>query len=192
MPGSTLVDYIDELVKRGVKVRILTNSLAANDVPMVHAGLMRYREDLLKGGVELYEFKPTPIAGDSDKKNNKHIGSSRASLHAKAFSIDRRYLFVGSFNLDPRSVSLNTEMGVIFEAPECATALSTAFDQLGEVTAYCLALQKNSNEKITAEQIVGHSRENGAQIGFTREPETSWWDRFVAGFLSIFVPESQL
>jgi putative cardiolipin synthase len=154
---------------------------------------MRYREDLLRGGVELHEFKPTVIAdgGEQKKKDNKYIGSSRASLHAKSFSIDKRYMFVGSFNLDPRSIALNTEMGVVFEAPEYATLLSKGFDEFGEVKTYRLALEKKSPDS-NAEQLVWYSRENGERVVHTKEPETSWWNRFVAGFMSIFVPESQL
>ena len=191
VPGDAIVEFFVNLVERGVRVIILTNSLAANDVPLVHAGYMRYRDDLLRGGVELHEFKPTVIAGNREKKNNKYIGSSRASLHAKAFAIDQRYMFVGSFNLDPRSIALNTEMGVVFEAPEYAAALSKGFDELGEVKTYRLALQKKSPDS-EAEQLVWHSRKDGEKIVYTKEPETSWWNRFVAGFMSLFVPESQL
>src|SRR3954468_5074802 len=91
------------LAKRGVKVRVLTNSLAATDVSAVHAGYAKYREDLLRGGVRLYELKPTAYPGGSG------IGGSDASLHAKTFAVDRSRIFVGSFNFDPRSARLNTE-----------------------------------------------------------------------------------
>jgi len=192
VPGDDVVEFFEDLVERGVNVRILTNSLAANDVPLVHAGYMRYRGALLRGGIELYEFKPTVSdKGKRERKNNQYVGSSRASLHAKAFTMDQRYMFVGSFNLDPRSIALNTEMGMVFEAPEYATALSKGFDELGEVKAYRLALEKTSPESET-EQLVWYSKENGEQIVYTEEPETSWWNRFVAGFMSLFVPESQL
>ena len=114
VPGSRMVEFLGKLVDKGVQVRILTNSLAANDVGVVHAGYMRYRVGFLKSGVELYEFKSV-METDQDKQKKKWTGSSKASLHAKTFNIDRRKIFVGSFNLDPRSVALNTEMGVIFE-----------------------------------------------------------------------------
>ena len=109
--------FFSNLVRRRVRVRILTNSLAANDVPMVHAGYMRYREDLLRGGIELYEYQPTVIADKLQKKKSGYVGSSRASLHTNSFAIDKHYLFVDSCKLDPSPVSLNTEMGVVFEAP---------------------------------------------------------------------------
>lgn len=192
VPGNKLVRFFSDLVNRGVRVRILTNSLAANDVPVVHAGYMRYREDLLRGGIELYEYKPTVSADKPQKKKSKYVGSSRASLHAKAFAIDKHYLFVGSFNLDARSISLNTEMGVVFEAPEYAKA----FDELGEIKAYRLVLEKLSSEESLSdeveERLVWFSIEDGKQIIYTKEPKTSFWKRFMAGFLSIFVPESQL
>jgi len=192
VPGDEVVEFFTDLVERGVNVRILTNSLAANDVPLVHAGYMRYRSALLRSGIELYEFKPTVDPDKAARKNNQYIGSSRASLHAKAFAIDQRYLFVGSFNLDPRSIALNTEMGIIFEAPDYATALSKGFDEFGEVKAYRLALQENPAGKNKADQLVWYSQEDGKRITYTKEPDTSWWNRFVAGFMSLFVPESQL
>jgi len=191
VPGDALVEYFGKLVERGVRVVVLTYSLAANDVPIVHAGYMRYREDLLQGGVELYEFKPTVVPGEAEKRDNVYVGSSRASLHAKAFAIDKRYMFVGSFNLDPRSIALNTEMGVVFEAPAYATTLSDAFAKLGEVRTYRLALERPSPES-SSERLVWYSQENGDRVVHKKEPETSWWNRFVTGFLSIFVPESQL
>src|SRR5262249_26076544 len=111
-------------VERGVKVRVLTNSLAATDVAPVHAGYAKYRERLLRAGVRLYELKPT-----AQESPGAHGGGSDASLHAKAFATDRARIFVGSFNLDPRSARLNTEMGIVMESPPLASALSNALDR---------------------------------------------------------------
>ena len=113
-------------VERGLRVAVLTNSLAATDVAAVHTGYARYRRELLRGGVELYEMKrnaaATPAAAD------QRLGSSGASLHTKAMLIDRRWVYVGSMNLDPRSANLNTEMGVLVESPELAEQLRAQFD----------------------------------------------------------------
>ncbi len=98
----------------GKRVSILTNSLAANDVAAVHGGYSRYRKPLLAGGIELFELKPTAGAGEGDRKKS-WFGSSGASLHTKAALFDRRRVFVGSFNLDPRSVALNCEQGVLVD-----------------------------------------------------------------------------
>ncbi len=192
VPGKKLVDYFGQLVAKGVRVRILTNSLAANDVGVVHAGYMRYRVGLLKNGVELYEFKPVRGVNDQGAKKS-WTGSSKASLHAKAFAIDRKYLFVGSFNLDPRSVVHNTEMGVLFESPELATALGDSADNQLMQRAYRLELTSLSgNGQSSTPALQWVTEENGEEVRYRQEPETSFFQRFGTGFLSIFVIESLL
>lgn len=186
VPGGKFSDYLVGLESRGVEVRILTNSLASNDVSLVHAGYMRYRERLVSGGVDLYEFKP--VADDDSKEVEKKgawIGASRSSLHGKFFAFDQRYLFIGSFNLDGRSVSLNTELGVYFESEQHAQMLSEAFREKVIHKAYKIELDKDGN-------IVWVTLEDGEEVRFDREPETSFWKRFSTDFLSIIVPESQL
>lgn len=105
---------------RGVAVTLITNTLAATDVAAVHSGYTRYREALLKDGVVLYETKSAPPARQEDQLQHAILsltGSSKASLHAKTFVFDRRWVFVGSMNLDPRSLKLNTEIGMIVDCP---------------------------------------------------------------------------
>lgn len=186
VPGSWFTEYLKGLTQKGVAVRIMTNSLAANDVPVVHAGYMRYREDLVRGGVELYEYKPKQgNSGGKKKDPTGWSGSSRASLHGKYFGFDRRDVFVGSFNLDARSVDLNTEMGVYFESPQYAKVLSEGFGQRAMTKGYRVILNDNGDlEWVTLE--------NGREVRIDHEPETGFWERFSTGFLSIFVPESQL
>ena len=134
VPGREGTDALLAIAARGVKVSILTNSLAATDVAPVYAGYSRYREELLRGGVHLYELKPTaqPSGEERERRHgsggSSGGGSSGASLHAKTFAVDRQRVFVGSFNLDPRSARLNTEMGVVLESPTLATRLARAFD----------------------------------------------------------------
>lgn len=127
VPGEHGVMMLTDLEKRGVQVRILTNSLASNDVGLVHAGYARYRKPLLQGGVEIYELKP-----NADKSEPgtlaKLKGSSGASLHAKISVFDRNSLFVGSANLDPRSGRLNTELGILFQSKPLANGLAEWFD----------------------------------------------------------------
>ena len=182
VPGDAIKDYLIDKVSSGVRVRILTNSLAATDVSMVHAGYMGYRKDLLKGGVELYEFRASQSA--EEKREYGWIGSSQSSLHAKSFAFDESYIFVGSFNLDPRSISLNTELGVYFEGPEFAAPFSREFDQKVLKVAYQLELIDGN--------LAWTTLENGEKIRFDKEPDTGWWRRFYTGFMSIFVPESML
>ena len=186
VPGEDITKFFTELVGKGIRVRILTNSLAANDVPIVHSGYMRYRKDLIRGGVELYEFKPQRNeAGEIVKTKKNWKGSSGASLHAKSFGFDEQFLFVGSFNLDGRSIAINTEMGVFYEDPATATLLSKGFDEKLLSNAYRVILDEEKNLKWITE-------EGGKEVTFDAEPETGFWTRFSTGFLSIFVIESQL
>ncbi len=184
VPGNGLVDYFGELTARGVRVRILTNALAASDVSIVHAGYMRYRKDLLRKGVELFEFKPTPVASREKQKSPGFGSSGTSSLHAKVFGIDRQQVFAGSFNLDPRSVSLNTEMGVLFRNADLGRQLGEAFDMELERIAYRLSLDGDA--------LRWHSREGDGPVTYEQDPETSWWRRFTTWLLSLVVVESQL
>ena len=186
VPGTWFTSYLAALVNDGTRVRIGTNSLAANDVPLVHAGYIRYRKDLVEGGVELYEFKPRKdLSPQRHNTRGKWSGSSRASLHGKYMGFDRRYMFVGSFNLDARSAELNTELGVFFESPEAAEKLAEAFDQS--------AMKKGYRVIVTEEgDLQWVTLENGAEKRFDVEPETGFWTRFGTRALSIIVPESQL
>ena len=126
VPGDEGVEGLAGLVrKRGAFVGVITNSLAANDVLPVHGGYAKYRKDLLRGGVKLYEMRPQIVGSGASL-----FGSSGASLHTKAFVIDNRYGFVGSFNIDPRSIALNTEMGVLFDDPALALAVREEYLRL--------------------------------------------------------------
>ncbi|HBQ41264.1 MAG TPA: phospholipase, partial [Halieaceae bacterium] len=182
VPGDTLVEFLAGLEERGIQVRILTNSLAANDVGLVHAGYMRYRKDLLRAGVELYEFKPEP--GEL-QRNKRWTGSSTASLHAKTLGADARHVFVGSFNLDPRSVALNTEMGIIIDNNELAAQMRAGFEQVISHSAYAVALNGEGDLRWLDPAAPGSEP-------LAQEPRTTWWQRFVVGTLSLVVPESML
>jgi cardiolipin synthase C len=145
------------MAARGVAVRVLTNSLAATDVAPVHAGYAKYREPLLRGGVKLYELKPTV-----KEKSGERGGSSDASLHAKTFAVDRSRIFVGSFNFDPRSARLNTEMGVVIESPRLAARLSDALDRGLPGDAYEVRLAGDALEWTDGE--ARHAAEPGAGL----------------------------
>jgi putative cardiolipin synthase len=122
-----------------VRVRLLTNSLAATDVSAVHAGYAKRREALLRAGIELFELRPR-YAGRPREEGTGVTGSSRASLHAKTFAVDGERIFVGSFNFDPRSAELNTEMGFVVDSALLATRLSGAFDAMFPSVAYRVVL----------------------------------------------------
>lgn len=127
VPGKQGTAGLVNAERQGLSVSILTNSLAANDVALVHGGYSKYRKQLVNGGVQVFELKPS--AGASSQSS--WFGSSGASLHTKAAVIDDRTTFVGSFNLDPRSVSLNCEQGILAEHPELAAQLRAMY---GSVT----------------------------------------------------------
>ena len=128
VPGAQGVNAFTALEDEGVEVRILTNSLEATDVLPVHAGYSKRREGLLKGGVELFELRRQAPAIE-EKKILGPFGSSGASLHAKTFAVDGKRIFVGSFNFDPRSARINTELGLLIDSEHLAGALHRAFDE---------------------------------------------------------------
>lgn len=119
VPTRAGVAHLVALKRRGVKIAILTNSLAANDVSVVHAGYARWRKKLLRHGIALYETKPQANASDAPHDRGL-TGNSGSSLHAKTFTVDNRKVFIGSFNFDPRSAVLNTEMGLVIESEALA------------------------------------------------------------------------
>ena len=127
VPGDGGTAALEKLAQSGVKVRVLTNSLAVTDVPPVHAGYAKRRCDLLHAGVKLYEFKPSGAEPKGEAKS-KTGSSSGGQLHAKTFALDREKIFVGSFNFDQRSAHLNTEMGLVIDSPVLAGRLATEFE----------------------------------------------------------------
>lgn len=182
VPGREGVRFFKDLRQRGVRVRILTNSLASTDVPIVHAGYAGYRRELLEAGVELYEVSSV----NPKAKGGSGIGgSSRASLHAKSFVIDRKTVFIGSLNLDPRSDKQNTEIGLVIESPEMGAIMGREFDQGVEKVAYRLRL----NDEGAIEWV---ERRGGKEIVHHTEPRTSWFTRLWVGVASLLPIESQL
>ena len=128
VPGVAGVKAFAELEARGVQVRMLTNSLEATDVLPVHAGYAKRRLDMLRSGVELFELR-RQFAPESPAGLFAAFGSSGASLHAKTFAVDGARIFVGSFNFDPRSTTLNTEMGLLIDSESLAQGVHAAFDR---------------------------------------------------------------
>lgn len=184
--------FLSALAQRGVKVRVLTNSLAATDVIPVHAGYARYRPALLKAGIELYEFKPIRSSiGESTSRRITLGGSSRASLHGKAYVIDRRDVILGSFNLDPRSARQNTELAMVIHSPEFAERMAGIFDQATSArVSFRVELVPPGTTPPTptpptmpALRWVGE--ENGQPRTFDVEPYASFWRNSVAGAFTL-------
>lgn len=184
VPGAEGTALLAELSRAGKTVGILTNSLAANDVPMVHAGYAPYREDLLKNGVHLYELMPFNV--DYKLSKEMKIGASGASLHTKAFLIDEHSGFIGSFNLDPRSARLNTEMGVFFDNPAIVEALMKSYESVIDgQNSYRLIWENNQIVWLDDAQPEESKR-------WTTDPETSWFKRAIVKVVSWLPIESQL
>ncbi len=185
VPGKSGAESLVALAKRGIHVEVLTNSLAATDVVAVHVGYARYRRELLKGGVDLYEMKrrTDDVAG---QKRISLMGSSGATLHTKAMMVDERWAFVGSMNLDPRSANLNTEMGVLVDSPELAKQLREQFmHNVSPDLSYRVELDEKHG-------LVWHDRANGQDRALEDEPDASVGRRLSATLMRALPMESQL
>ena len=193
VPGKGGTKSLATLAQNGIKVRVLTNSMSATDVSPVHSGYSKYRKELLQSGVMLYELKPgvglPPPEKDDD--TTRSLGgsgsrsSSAASLHAKTFAVDRNRIFVGSYNLDPRSAHLNTEMGVIIDSPVLAGRLAQQLDTVVPKVAYEVRLKPDGN----MEWI---DRTQQGETTFTTEPGSSALKRGWINFLEILPIEWML
>ena len=188
VPGKPGTAFLVQLAQRGVRVRILTNSLASNDVGIVHAGYQKYRKKLLQGGVELYELNKK-LSRKERKEKKGRSGSSKASLHAKSFVFDRNQVFIGSLNLDPRATEHNTEIGVILNVPEIAEDMALWFEENIQQLAFRLELIKDEDGN---ERLYWHGWEEGKQVVYTHEPHAGFWRRLGVSFMSIWPIESQL
>ncbi|HRP76837.1 MAG TPA: phospholipase D family protein [Rhodocyclaceae bacterium] len=180
VPGAEGVTYLASLVRAGVHVGVITNSLVANDVLAVHSGYSRYRERLLRAGVVLYEARAETTTDSS------LIGSSGASLHTKAYVVDDQRGFVGSFNMDPRSIDLNTEMGVFFDDPTLGAAVRDLYLELsGPELSYWVHLDARDRLRWL------DAAADPPQV-LPSEPEAGWWLRFLAWLMTWLPIESQL
>jgi len=174
VPARAGVKTLSTLAARGVQVTVLTNALEATDVAVVHAGYAKYRKALLEAGIKLHELRRS--AGNSVKQKALRLtgkilgGSSATSLHAKTFSVDHARVFVGSFNFDPRSAQLNTELGFIIEDPVMAREIDATFDTVVPDSAYEVRLSDD-------EQLMWTDRGDGRQVEHLTEPGSSVWQR---------------
>ena len=178
VPTQAGEDYLIGLAQQDIKVRVLTNSFLANDVPLVHAFYQKYRKPLLENGVQLYEFKPYI---ERDRRTWYEVmtgnvipakGKNTSRLHAKYFDIDGM-VFIGSFNFDPRSAHLNTEVGLVVESDALQNEISDSLDQYLPQMAYQLKLNEK-NEIIWLDH-----KKDGSIKEYTVDPETTKFQRFI-------------
>ncbi|MFX1676155.1 phospholipase D family protein [Paraburkholderia sp. A2WS-5] len=187
VPGKAEVDRLRALVARGVRVTVLTNSLASTDVAAVHAGYRLYRRDLVDAGVMLYERRPF---GDQSISKQVVFGSSRASLHAKTYIFDRRSIFIGSMNFDPRSLKLNTEIGVYCESPDIAAKVATDLESGIDQIAWRVATRTDTAGRTHLVWI--QTAPDGTKTTLDAEPAVSAARRLEVWFLGLLPIESQL
>lgn len=189
VPGEQGTALLKQLRERGVSVTVVTNSLAATDVPAVHSGYVRYRRELLESGVELWEMRPSSTQVGQKRPR---LGSSQASLHAKTFVIDGEQVVVGSMNMDPRSDQLNTELGVVIESPDLARAVQGWRDTGLPNQAWRVRLDDSESSRRAAKLQWITRDAAGERVHTGSEPEASWWRRFVSGFVALLPIEQQL
>jgi cardiolipin synthase C len=190
IPGDVGVAHLIGLVKRGVRVTVLTNSLASNDVSAVHAGYKRYREALVEGGVTLYELRPEAInvAREKGERGGQPSGS-QAALHAKTFLVDRRAIFIGSLNLDPRSIELNTEIGLVCESPAMVEALASGIEKNLDRIAW--RIERVVDDSGKAHLVWVETNAEGV-VRRDDEPGASVWRRMAVWFVGLLPIEGQL
>jgi putative cardiolipin synthase len=181
VPLKTGIQGLSELQERGVTVIIITNSLAANNQFTVHGGYAPSRKPLLEAGVKIYEVRP-----DVDVAGTEFVDASgaKATLHTKAFIVDDKEVFIGSFNFDPRSANLNTELGVLIRDPELALLYSVLIDERLREDTFEVFLNEDG-------KVRWRGYKDGEEIIYDKEPETTWGERTKAWFARI-IPKSQL
>ena len=182
VPLKSGIKQLIALQATGVDVIIITNSLAANNQFTVHGGYAPARKPLLKAGIKLYEAR-----ADADVAGTEYVDASgaKATLHTKAFVVDRKQVFIGSFNFDPRSANINTELGVIINDPKMGEQFVERTNARLPTETYEVFL----NEK---GQTRWRGYENGEEVIYDNEPDTTWGERFKAGLFRILPIRSQL
>ena len=182
VPLKTGIRFFSELEARGVDVTIVTNSLAANNQVTVHGGYAPSRKPLLRNGVRIYEVRP-----DAEVSGSEIVAASgaKSTLHTKAFFVDGKKTFIGSFNFDPRSANLNTESGVMIESEAMTRIFAQAIADNADDKAYELFLDED-------DRLRWRTFEGGEETIYVIEPESTWLQRFVAGLIQILPVKSQL
>lgn len=155
---------------------MLTNSLAATDVAVVHAGYAKRRKALLEAGIGLYELRR--MSPQRSAKGSGRFTSSGSSLHAKTFGVDASRVFIGSFNFDPRSARLNTEMGFVIDSVALARRIDAAFNGAIPASAYEARLSASG-------EVYWLEQRDGASVRHDTEPGTSFWKRAGVSFMSV-------
>lgn len=175
IPGDAGMALIESYLAAGIRTRLVTNSLAATDVPVVHSAWMGYRDRLVRAGAEVLELRAQP-GRSADVSLTQILTGSQSSLHAKTFAVDGARIFIGSFNFDPRSAALNTEMGFLIESPVIATALARSLDRM-EAFYSVTETRDDAIEWSETDQ-------DGAIVTYAQEPNTTALQRGIVRVMS--------
>ncbi len=182
IPGERGMALFTEQRQRGVKIKVLTNSLAATDEPLVHVGYRKYRTQMLKLGIDIYELSPVRVQRAS---RLGMFATSQGRLHAKTAVVDRRHIFIGSMNFDPRSEIHNTEMGVFIDSPQLAREVLRLMDLDKLQASYRLMLAPDGSLRWLAADDEG-------EVSFDNEPDASFATKFWLELLAPLAPEELL
>ncbi|WP_417251879.1 phospholipase D family protein [Castellaniella sp.] len=185
VPGEEMMAVFTTLKKRGVRVQVLTNSLASTDALLAQIGYARHRKALLKSGLELYEVKAHERAQVRDTMLGSQSSGSRASLHAKLVIVDDRVIGIGSMNLDLRSKLQNTEIALVIRSPSLARQAAKQVHDVIHAGAWKLSLTRDG-------RVQWHALPQDQQPVLDHDPDTSAWLRFLAKLLSPLTPDEML
>jgi cardiolipin synthase C len=195
VPGKPMMATFAQMRARGVRIRVLTNSLASNDAPAAHAGYTRYRKDLIRMGVELYEMRAdqegtvggmgsTAGVGSGKGAGGSKSGTSRASLHTKAVMIDQRLAVIGSMNLDLRSRRQNSEVALVIRSAAIAQQAAKQVDATVNQGAYRVELDHG--------ELVWRAPPGAPFKDAHSEPEASAKLKLLVQLIGPFAPEEML
>jgi len=177
IPDEEMLVSASKLVQRGVKFRVITNSLASQDVPAVNSHYGPSRKPILETGIDLYELRPD--AEIKTEVDTAPVVSGFVGLHTKAAVVDRSRVFIGSFNLDPRSRNINTEMGILIDSPELGEELADRIEYL---------MQPENSWRVQLDEdgkVIWVSHDGTLR----RQPARSFWQRVQDAFFKIFPKE---
>jgi cardiolipin synthase C len=191
VPGESGMEYCRHLRDRGVVVKVLTNSLASTDEVAPHAAYEKYRADLLRCGVQLYELRPDPERRDRQRREDEGR-SAGSGLHAKCLIVDQNVVFVGSLNLDPRSLQWDTQNGILVRSEELARQLTTIFARRTSLGYAYRVRFAGDLDGTNDTSLVWIDETNGKPEYFSDEPMTGPGRRLKAWFLSWLAPEAWL
>lgn len=187
IPGERGRSHLQSMRDRGVRVAVLTNSLASTDSPAAHAGYARHRTDLLRKGIELYEIRPESRRRHSFK--HRWETGSQASLHAKVLVQDRARVIVGSLNQDPRSRLYNTEAWILIQSQQLAGELAALFDE-GASPVHAFRLEAVDRNGVPMLSWI--TEDHGQTRRFDEDPMSSPMRRVWRDILGVLIPEELL